>query len=534
MEENWLETVKEVCPRVHCITNYVTAQSVANLILAAGGSPIMASGPLEAADVTGISSSLVINMGTLDERTVPGMIEAGKKANSLGLPVIFDPVGVGSSRFRKQTALEILKRVSVTLIRGNGAEIRILLEALGGEEAAGNFPSCGIDAGKTDAVSPENAEEKAGIAVALAKAKGAVVVLTGEKDIVTDGDRMCYIANGHSWMASITGSGCMLDGLLGAVLGGWNEKRAASGQKAFSEKDREDCFQAAVWAVCAHGICGERAYRQCAASRRGKGSYPAAFIDAMGFLTDTDVAGEKKVEQGRKSQERRNTEEQGNTEERREKIRNALSLYAVTDRRFSKNQDEFFRQIEAAIKGGATMIQLREKGLPHEEFLQEALRVRELTRTYGIPLIINDNVEIALACGADGLHIGQEDLPAAEARKRLGPERILGVTAKSVDQAKEAWEAGADYLGSGAVFGSRTKKDAKGMDYPTLQNICRAVPIPVVAIGGITTENAELLAGSGIAGAAVVAGIFGQTDPEEAARRLREKIEIIKGTGKRE
>ncbi len=203
-----------------------------------------------------------------------------------------------------------------------------------------------------------------------------------------------------------------------------------------------------------------------------------------------------------------------------------LLLYAVTDRTWTGRQN-LYQQVEDAISGGATMIQLREKELSYTEFLDEALKIRQLTSLYKIPLIINDNIEIALACKADGLHVGQGDLEATEARRLLGPDRILGVTAKTPEQAIAAQTAGADYLGSGAVFGSATKKDAALMDTETLRSICSSVSIPVVAIGGIRQENIKKLAGIGIAGAAVVSGIFAAPDIKKAAETLRREINHI-------
>lgn len=204
-----------------------------------------------------------------------------------------------------------------------------------------------------------------------------------------------------------------------------------------------------------------------------------------------------------------------------------LLLYAVTDRAWT-GEKTLYQQVEEAVSGGATMIQIREKDMEEEAFLQEACQIRELTRTYGIPLIINDNIKVAIACGADGVHVGQEDMEVSEARRILGPDKIIGVTAKTVEQAKRAEEHGADYLGSGAVFGSATKKNAVFMSKETLDAICQSVSIPVVAIGGIHRGNVSELKGTGIAGIAVVSGIFGAQDiRQEAEELLREAEKAI-------
>lgn len=207
--------------------------------------------------------------------------------------------------------------------------------------------------------------------------------------------------------------------------------------------------------------------------------------------------------------------------------RRQLMVYAVTDRTWT-GEMSLYDQVEVALRGGATMVQMREKGLTDDrvqDYLEEARRLRAITERYNVPLLIDDNVKLALLCGADGVHVGQNDMDAAQARALLGPDRILGVTAKTVEQALKAQEQGADYLGSGAVFGTSTKADALPMTMERLGEICRSVSIPVVAIGGICLENIGKLRGSGAAGAAVVSGIFGAEDIEGTVRLLREKVE---------
>lgn len=200
--------------------------------------------------------------------------------------------------------------------------------------------------------------------------------------------------------------------------------------------------------------------------------------------------------------------------------REMMRLYAVTDRSWLNGQT-LYEQVEQALKGGVTLVQLREKGLGAEQFLQEARQIQQLCRRFGVPLIINDSIEVALAVDADGVHLGQDDANAAQARQLLGKDKIIGVSAHNVQEALQAVQDGADYLGSGAVFGSGTKTNVSTLPMQTLREICNAVPIPVVAIGGITEQNLQQLSGSGIAGAAVVSAIFAQENIEEAAIRLR-------------
>lgn len=197
-----------------------------------------------------------------------------------------------------------------------------------------------------------------------------------------------------------------------------------------------------------------------------------------------------------------------------------LLLYAVTDSRWTGKQT-LYEQVEAALKGGVTCVQLREKCIQKEEFLTEALEIKTLCHRYGVPLLINDDVEIALQAQADGVHVGQSDMAASFARNMLGPDKIIGVTARTVEQAIAAQAAGASYLGSGAVFGSTTKEDARALEHRVLKQISEAVSIPVVAIGGITEENLPQLRGTGVAGVALVSTIFSAPDIERKCRKLK-------------
>lgn len=196
-----------------------------------------------------------------------------------------------------------------------------------------------------------------------------------------------------------------------------------------------------------------------------------------------------------------------------------LLLYAVSDRAWLHGRT-LTQQVADSLRGGITCLQLREKTLDDAAFLAEARELQALCRQYHVPFIVNDRVELAIACGADGVHVGQEDMEAGQVREKIGAEKILGVSAQTVEQAVLAQQGGADYLGVGAVFPTSTKKDAKAVSYEVLQQICQAVTIPVVAIGGITADNLLELTGSGIAGVAVVSAIFAQPDCEIASRNL--------------
>ena len=199
-----------------------------------------------------------------------------------------------------------------------------------------------------------------------------------------------------------------------------------------------------------------------------------------------------------------------------------LLLYAVTDRHWL-NEETLYDQVEKALKGGATFIQLREKNLDDESFYKEAVEIQALCKKYHVPFVINDNVDIAVKINADGVHVGQSDMEALDVRAKLGSDKIIGVSAQTVEQALLAEKHGADYLGVGAVFPTGSKDDADDVSHETLKAICDAVKIPVIAIGGITYDNVTELNGTGIVGIAVISAIFGAGDIEKATDELKIK-----------
>ena len=242
------DKVRDICPLVHCITNYVTVNDVANCILAIGASPIMADDIAEAADITSISKALVINMGTLNARTVESMVAAGKKANELGVPVVFDPVGAGASNFRNETAKRILENVKISILRGNLSEMSYL----------------------------------AGLEVSVAKKTAAkyncVAAITGAVDTITDGKRVARISNGHPYLSKVTGTGCMTTGLVGSFAGAC-----------------DDMYTAAVTGIASMGIAGEFAYEN--AGEIGSGSFHISIIDAISKMNSQVFAAKAKIEE---------------------------------------------------------------------------------------------------------------------------------------------------------------------------------------------------------------------------------------------
>ena len=261
------DAVRDARPLVHCITNYVTVNDCANAILAIGGAPVMADDEAEAAEIAGIADALVINIGTLNARTIRSMELAGLEAARRGIPIVLDPVGAGASSFRTETARSLLEKIPFTVIRGNASEIRTL--------SSGTGTTRGVDASEADA-------RETGLdairreAMLLALKTKATVAVTGETDVVTDGRKAFAIRNGHPLMGRITGSGCMLTAVLGAFAGA-NAKCATS----------LETIDATAAALCAMGIAGERAAR--AAAKAGTGSYRVALIDALSRLSAKDV-----------------------------------------------------------------------------------------------------------------------------------------------------------------------------------------------------------------------------------------------------
>lgn len=247
------DKIKKDPAMVHCITNYVTINDVANIILAMGASPIMADDPLEVCEITSICKSLVINMGTLKQNTVKSMLLAGKKANELGHLVVLDPVGVGASVFRKETALRLINEIQFDVIRGNISEIKTLYK--GSEE------SYGVDAKEDDAVTQDNLEQVIRMAKEMAQKTKAVIVITGKTDMITDGQTVYLVRNGVSEMSRITGTGCMLDGVIAGFIG--------------SNKDQ--VLESCTAAVSAMGICGEYAKEHA----EGTGTLKVYLMDAM-------------------------------------------------------------------------------------------------------------------------------------------------------------------------------------------------------------------------------------------------------------
>ena len=273
MEKNLIKNVRETVPLVHNITNYVTVNDVANILLACGGSPIMADDESEAADITSICGGLNINIGTLNARTISSMLLAGKRANALGHITVLDPVGAGASKLRTETAAKLLETVRFSVIRGNVSE----LKALWGSEGT----TKGVDADVADRVTEENLDEMVSFVKQLSKQTGAIIAMTGAIDIVADAERAYALRNGNALMSKITGTGCMLSGVV----------------TAYCVANPKHLLDATAAAVGAMGLCGEIGFTRLKENvLNGTSSYRTYIIDAMSNLTDEALEEGIKIE----------------------------------------------------------------------------------------------------------------------------------------------------------------------------------------------------------------------------------------------
>lgn len=264
MFQEMLKNVREKCPLIHNITNYVTVNDCANVLLACGGSPIMADDADEAEEITSLCGGLNINIGTLNQRTIPAMHKAGRKANELGHPVVLDPVGAGASKLRTQTAKDLIDEIQFTVIRGNISEIKALALGEGGAR--------GVDADIADKVTQETLMQAVTFVKEFAKKTGAVIAVTGAIDIVADGGKAYCIYNGHPMMSGITGTGCQLSAVTAAYV----------------TANPETPLEATAAAVCLMGVCGEKAYERLT-EQDGNATYRNYIIDAVFNLTGEEL-----------------------------------------------------------------------------------------------------------------------------------------------------------------------------------------------------------------------------------------------------
>ena len=512
-------------PQIHILNNYITAESVVNAVLSVGAVAIGGDALLECAKITQHSDALVINTGTPAPSRLEVFLSSGKRANELNIPIVLDPVGAGATDFRSDMLKTLLKEVNFTCIRGNASEVRALFNILNickNAEGEKNYTEQESN-GTHDLSSREgdNLQDFTGVEsneqhiskkelFDLSKCTGAVIVVTGRNVMIADqvSDYFVELPGGSHMQKLFTGAGCMLSAVIGAFLGG--EKKNGNGKRKSIEvegskevkvsKGNQDTayFAAIQTAVATYNAAARRAEIICQKEKRyGTMSFKNAFLDELSM---TRLGSRKRLSLA------------------------DTFLYAITNRECLQEGITLENAVEQAILGGATMVQLREKEVPTEEYIKTATSINAICRKYDIPLIINDSASVCKAVHASGVHLGLSDGSIKEARKSLGDDYIIGATAHNLEEAKRAFEQGADYLGVGAAFGSVTKMDASTVTALDMyKEITKTVPIPVVAIGGINYDNVHKLKGLGLSGIAVISGIFGALDIKENTMRLNKK-----------
>lgn len=461
-------------PLIEQVTNYVTINDCANVTLAIGASPVMGDGFEEVDQMTMISDALVINYGVINGASLKTMIKAGKTANKHNIGIVLDPVGVGATQFRNEAIVDLLTQVHPTIIKGNASEIMSL--------SGMNTQSKGVD-------SSADSLEAIDAALKVARDHRCVCAVTGRIDIITDGRYIVKIYNESDLLSYITGTGCMITSLAASFLGGGASPMVS-----------------AVGGILAMSIAGEEAAIRENEENNGIASYREDVMNNIYKFNQYSIRDLANIEV--------------------EKVEYKYPLYLVTDEKACKGKD-FYESVEASIRGGAKIVQLREKNMDTRDFFKRALKLKEICHKHGVDFVINDRLDIAIAVDADGVHLGQSDMPIEKAKEILGHKKIIGISAKNMEEALEAQKYGADYIGVGAIFATDTKKDSGLVDLETLKEMTDQINIPVLAIGGIGLGKLGYLKDTGIDGICVISDILGSDDPEKRTRELLEEYRSI-------
>lgn len=461
-------------PLIEQVTNYVTINDCANVTLAIGASPVMGDGFEEVDQMTMISDALVINYGVINGASLKTMIKAGKTANKHNIGIVLDPVGVGATQFRNEAIVDLLTQVHPTIIKGNASEIMSL--------SGMNTKSKGVD-------SSADSLEAIDAALKVARDYRCVCAVTGRIDIITDGRYIVKIYNESDLLSYITGTGCMITSLAASFLGGGASPLVS-----------------AVGGILAMSIAGEEAAIRENEENNGIASYREDVMNNIYKFNQYSIRDLANIEV--------------------EKVEYKYPLYLVTDEKACKGKD-FYESVEASIRGGAKIVQLREKNMDTRDFFKRALKLKEICHKHGVDFVINDRLDIAIAVDADGVHLGQSDMPIQKAKEILGHKKIIGISAKNMEEALEAQKYGADYIGVGAIFATDTKKDSGLIDLETLKEMTDQINIPVLAIGGIGLGKLGYLKDTGIDGICVISDILGSDDPEKRTRKLLEEYRSI-------
>lgn len=485
-ELNILETLCQRNPLVICITNDVVRTFTANGLLAIGASPVMSECSEDLKDLIVYASALLINIGTLTPDKVSYYKEAIKLAKTHEVPVVLDPVGCHAGAYRLSVVLDLIKTGSISLLRGNQSEIKAIYDALSPDDTVNNST-----AGK--GVDGAHVEDSAVIAYRLARLINCPVVATGKEDYVSDGTRVFAVPHGHSIMTAVTGTGCLLGAVLAAFL-----------EIYHPFKNSLSIGEFLAYALAYYGLAGESAVMT---SGIKPGSFSVAFMDALYTLDDAMLVSENRI--------------------RPIVVPDQLQVYFVCGTQDTGlNKKRLLEIVEDACRGGITCFQFREKGdgtLEGQQKLELAQQLQQICAKYDVLFIVNDDVELAVAVNADGVHVGQDDMCLEDVRNIVG-HKVVGISIHSIEELHKTDVLYADCVGVGPMYTTSSKPDAQEPCGPEriaeLQT--QGLNLPCVGIGGITIDNAMAVLRAGACGVAVISAIAHAEKPHEAVRQFKE------------
>lgn len=488
-ELNILETLRHRNPLVICITNDVVRTFTANGLLAIGASPVMSECSEDLKDLIVHASALLINIGTLTPDKAAYYKEAIALAKKHEVPIVLDPVGCHAGAYRLSVVLDLIKTGNISLLRGNQSEIKAIYDTLSLNDTANNST-----AGK--GVDGAQVEDSAVIAYRLTRLINCPVVATGEEDYVSDGTRVFAVPHGHPIMTSVTGTGC----LLGAVL-------AAFFSAYYPCKDRVSIGEFLAYVLAYYGLAGESAVQ---VSGVKPGSFSVAFMDALYMLDDAVLISENHI--------------------RPIVVPDQLQVYFIGGTQdVGLNENRLLSVVEEACRGGVTCFQFREKGmgtLEGQQKLELAQQLQQICAKYNVLYIINDDVDLAVAVNADGVHVGQEDMCLEEVGHLVG-HKVVGISIHSVEELHKTDVVYADCVGVGPMYATSSKPDAQEPCGPNRISELQAegLTLPCVGIGGITLDNAVPIIQGGACGIAIISAIAHADNPYEAAQQFKHLVD---------
>ena len=487
-ELNILENLRQRNPLVICITNDVVRSFTANGLLAIGASPVMSECSEDLKNLIIHASALLINIGTLTPDEVVYYKEAIVLAKKYEVPIVLDPVGCHAGAYRLSVVLDLIKTDNISLLRGNQSEIKAIYDALSPDNKVDSSSlGKGVDGAQV--------EDSAVIAYRLARLINCPVVATGEEDYVSDGTRVFAVPHGHSIMTAVTGTGC----LLGAVL-------AAFFSTYYPYKDRMSISEFLAYALSYYGLAGERAVE---VSGTKPGSFSVTFMDALYALDDAVLVSENHI--------------------RPIVVPDQLQVYFICGTQDSMlNQKRLLEIVEESCRGGITCFQFREKGdgtLEGQQKLELAQQLKHICAKYNVLYMINDDVELAVAVSADGVHVGQGDMCLEVVRNLVG-HKVVGISIHSVDELHKTDVVYADCVGVGPMYATHSKPDAQEPCGPecVAELQVEGLRLPCVGIGGITLDNTRAALQAGACGVAVISAIAHAENPYETVLQFKQLI----------